>query len=78
MGPEHLQSRRTRLATPHTLAHLALPMTCGLRTTIFPILQLRKLGLREVRSLAQGHTVELGLKTKARELLRWGPFCSQE
>lgn len=77
MGPEYLQSSRTRLATPHLLAVLALLMTCGLRTTIFPILRLGKLGLREVKSLVQGHTMELRLKTKAHEILRWGSFQSQ-
>lgn len=49
------------LATVDTPAHLALRMTCGFRSTMLPILQMRKLGLREVKSLVPGHAAELRL-----------------
>lgn len=78
LGPEHLQPGRTNLATPHTWAHLAVIMTCGISTTISPTLQLRKLGLREMKSFVQGHTVDLRLKTKSYELLGWNTFLSPE
>lgn len=63
--PERLQPSRPTPATLHTLACFTLMMTCGIGTTVFPTLQQRKLGLREVKSLVQGHTAELRLKTKA-------------
>lgn len=44
---------------------------------LFLILQLIKLGLREVKSLVQGHTAELSLKIKVHGLLRRSSFPSQ-